>query len=314
MDFFPLSKVKSQALGDLFIEEREHWTRSLHWNYREPQRIIAAMVDLQTLPGFVAIDRQIPVGYTFYFEETGKGLIGSCFVARDYQGQGVEERLLSPVLAALMKNSSIFRIESQFINFSNWPIDDFFARNGFSRFGRFFMLKDCEQPETPGAFVDLELRQWALQDLDAAAHLTVRTYQQVVDRQITYHYQSLEDCRNFLSSIILRPGCGTFLPEASYVARDRKSEELVGYILTSRISHTDGHIPQIVVAMGHQGRGIGTGLLVRAIRYLKLNGYRTVSLSVTEANTAAVDLYGRFGFTVAYRFPAFVWSRTHMPG
>ncbi|MCI0622914.1 MAG: GNAT family N-acetyltransferase [Acidobacteria bacterium] len=310
MEIRPLRQLKSQDLKDLFAQEREEWARQLHWDYREPQRVISAMIDVGSLPGFVALERSVPVAYAFYVEEAGKGLLGGCFASSDGEGQGAEQRLLDQALAALLSKPAIGRIESQFINFRQWPIAEFFARHDFSRFDRCFMLRDCHLEQRPRLLVDAGLRQWTLGDLDEAAQLTVSAYASVIDRQVTYHYQSLAECREFLSNLVFRPGCGTFLSDASYSARDRKTDELVGYVLASRISPQDGHIPQITVAAGHQGKGLGAGLLGRAIRYLGLNGYQSVSLTVTESNSAAMALYQRFGFSVHFRFPAFVWLRS----
>ena len=55
MEIRPLRQFKSQELRSLFDQEREEWERQLYWDYREPQRVISAMIDTGTLPGFVAM-------------------------------------------------------------------------------------------------------------------------------------------------------------------------------------------------------------------------------------------------------------------
>ena len=309
MELAPLSKLRSHVLKELLAEERDEWLRVLNWDYTEPQRILSTMVDMVALPGFVALENQKPIGYTFYVEETGRGLIGTCFVRREFEGKGVDEQLLNSVVSRLQTSGAIQRIESQFINFRNWEIDHFFKDRQFRRFERCFMVRKCQIDSRTPSPVEVELKPWSWQDLSSAAHLTADSYQNLIDREVTYHYHSVRDCQNFLSNIIFRPGCGTFLPEASYSAWDRQSNELTGFVLTSRISSQDGHIPQIVVSSKYQGRGVGSCLLRRALRYLAINGYETVSLTVTEKNTAAVSLYTRFAFSVHFRFPAFVWQR-----
>jgi len=313
MEIRPLRQFKSQELRDLFDQEREEWERQLYWDYREPQRVISAMIDAGSLPGFVALQNGGPVGYAFYVEVARKGLLGGCFASTAAAGEGAEERLLERSVAALKGNPAIHRIESQFINFRKWPIARFFTGKGFSQFDRCFMVRDCQLDQSPRPPVATELRQWSLGDLDEMAQLTVDTYASVIDRKVTYHYQSLAECLEFLSNLVFRPGCGNFLPEASYSARDLRTNDLMGYVLTSRISPLDGHIPQIAVAPAHQGKGLGVELLGRSIRYLGLNGYQRVSLTVTESNSAAFTLYQRFGFSGHFRFPAFVWQREGLP-
>jgi len=309
MEIRPLRQFKSQELQNLFDQEREVWQSQLYWDYREPQRVISAMVDAGTLPGFVAMQDGGPVAYTFHVEVSRKGLLGGCFASKWAAPMGAEERLLEESLAALKRNPALQRIESQFINFREWPIARFFAGRGFSQFDRCFMIRDCQIDHSQRHLAAAEVRQLSLGDLDEMAKLTVNTYASVIDRSVTYHYQSLAECLEFLSNLVFRPGCGSFLPEASYSARDSRTNDLMGYVLTSRISPQDGHIPQIAVAQAYQGKGLGAELLGRAVRYLGLNGYQRVSLTVTELNLAALALYQRFGFSVHFRFPAFVWQR-----
>jgi ribosomal protein S18 acetylase RimI-like enzyme len=309
MEIKPLQQFKSHALRTLFVQERKEWARRLYWDYSEPQRVISAMIDSGSLPGFVAIHSGQPIAYCFYVEVAGKGLLGGCFSSAE--GEGSEEGLLERSVAVLKRNPDIGRIESQFINFKEWPINRFFAAEQFSQFDRCFMVRDCQTP-VPRHPVNAGLQQLNPGDLDEMARLTLGAYASVVDRIVTYHYQSLAACREFLGNLLFRPGCGNFLPEASYSVRDLGTNELMGYVVTSRVSAHDGHIPQITVAPSHQGKGLGAGLLGRVIRFLALNGYRRVSLTVTESNLAALTLYQRFGFSVHFRFPTFAWLRARM--
>src|SRR5262245_31155266 len=313
MEIRSLQSFKSHRLRSLFVEEQEQWSRRLYWDYREPQRLIAAMIDAGSLPGFVALRDGDPVAYAFYVETAGKGLLCGCFASAAADGENVEELLLEKSTMVLKKVPAIYRIESQFINLRQWPITRFFAQQRFNRFDRCFMVRECRQELSPRQLIEAELQQSNLRDLAEMAKLTVDAYASVIDRMVTYHYQSLTDCQEFLSNLVFRPGCGNFLPEGSYCARDLRTNELMGYVITSRISPLDGHIPQIAVAPAHQGKGLGAELLTRVIRYLTLNGYQRVSLTVTETNLPAITLYERFGFSVHLRFPTFVWLRDGSP-
>jgi len=308
-----LQSFKSHRLRSLFFEEREEWWRQLYWDYGEPQRLIAAMIDAGSLPGFVALRNGDPVAYAFYVETAGKGLLCGCFASAAAEGENAEELLLEKSTMVLKEAPAIYRIESQFINLRQWPITRFFAQQRFNQFGRCFMVRDCRQELSTRQLIEADLHRSNLRDLAEMAKLTVDAYASVIDRVVTYHYQSLSDCQEFLTNLVFRPGCGNFLPEASYCARDVRTNELMGYVIASRISPQDGHIPQIAVAPAHQGKGLGAELLTRVIRYLSLNGYQRVSLTVTETNLPAITLYQRFGFSVHFRFPAFVWLRHGSP-
>src|SRR3990172_2905619 len=94
MEIRRLRQFKSQELRNLFDQEREEWEHQLYWDYREPQRVIAAMIDAGSLPGFVALQDGGPVAYTFHVEVARKGLLGGCFASKVAAGEGAEEWLL----------------------------------------------------------------------------------------------------------------------------------------------------------------------------------------------------------------------------
>ena len=70
------------------------------------------------------------------------------------------------------------------------------------------------------------------------------------------------------------------------------------------------HIPQIAVAPEFQGLGIGTAMMEMSFQRLAKQGYKEVTLTVTDRNSGAVRLYERMGFETFRAFGAFVWERT----
>lgn len=59
-----------------------------------------------------------------------------------------------------------------------------------------------------------------------------------------------------------------------------------------------GQVGTLAVAPEFQGRGLGTAALHHALKVLRGHGAAEVRLTVVEANTAAVRLYRRHGFTL----------------
>lgn len=61
--------------------------------------------------------------------------------------------------------------------------------------------------------------------------------------------------------------------------------------------HVDGETPSLAISLfrEYRGRGIGTAMMRRMLKELKLHGYRRVSLSVQKANYA-LKLYEKTGF------------------
>ena len=171
------------------------------------------------------------------------------------------------------------------------------------------MARDCNKLVGLSPLGDVELTSWDMSDLETASRLTVQAYEQTIDQQISFHYQSLQGCRNFLGGIVEKPGCGRFMKDASFCAWHRSTGEMVGFILASVVSPLNGHIPQILVSQRFQGKGIGSRLLNQGIAALQSKSCRTVSLSVTAENKAAYELYRRFQFDILIRFRTSVWKR-----
>ena len=53
---------------------------------------------------------------------------------------------------------------------------------------------------------------------------------------------------------------------------------------------------------------MGYELLRRSLAALAANGCRSATLTVTSANTSAIRLYERMGFTGQREFAAYVWE------
>ena len=113
----------------------------------------------------------------------------------------------------------------------------------------------------------------------------------------------------FLKNIILLPGCGQFVPSASFVLHYPGSDDLVGAILTSEVSPGVGHTTQVCVLPGHQGQGLGRALMLTAADALRGLKFQELTLTVTSENRTAVRLYEQLGFKTLKTFTAGVWPR-----
>ncbi len=91
----------------------------------------------------------------------------------------------------------------------------------------------------------------------------------------------------FTSELALRHG------RAYRVAREGRA--VVGYVGLMFVED-EAHVTTVAVAPGHQGRGVGTALLLHAARLSLAEGARHLSLEVAAGNERAQALYRRFGF------------------
>ena len=65
---------------------------------------------------------------------------------------------------------------------------------------------------------------------------------------------------------------------------------------------------RVCVLPEHRGRRIDESLIALCTHELRSRNFMALSLTVTEANDRAVDLYERLGFDIKRRFDAFVWE------
>jgi ribosomal protein S18 acetylase RimI-like enzyme len=155
---------------------------------------------------------------------------------------------------------------------------------------------------------DFRILKWEKRFFSPAAEVIYDSYQVSPDRLLCYDYQSREGCTHFLRNLIRHPSCGVFTPKTSWIALDT-DRELCAVLLTSKIGPKTGMIPQISVRYDCQGQGIGSGLLKRYFREARHSGLHQITLSVSDANQRAHQLYRRLGFQKQKGFHTFVLDR-----
>ena len=309
MQLVDLRQVRSRALEGLFQEEIVRWRDELRWDYRPSIDLIRRFVDSRALGGYVATENGQPAGYGFYVVEDHKGLIGGLFVSPRYEPAPITQRLLGEMLGALRATPRLHRIESQLMPFGT-EIDPAFLSKDFRLHSRQFMLLRLNEAKmtAPPVSAGLKIEPWSDRVFEAAARLIQLAYADHVDAEINDQYRSEAGGMKFLRNIVLLPGCGQFLPDASFVVRPAGEERLVGMILTSTVAERVGHTTQVCVMPGYQGHHIGRQLMERSIEALRKKNYESLSLTVTSVNKRAVDLYERLGFRTAKTFAAGVWK------
>ena len=113
----------------------------------------------------------------------------------------------------------------------------------------------------------------------------------------------------FLHNIVRYSGCGVF--SAPGLARHGRapSRELVALVLGSRVSPKAATSPSSASIPHFRRRGLARMLLSLAAFHFMRLGAAEISLTVTEANTDAIDLYRAEGYDCAHTFDAAVWQR-----
>jgi ribosomal protein S18 acetylase RimI-like enzyme len=100
--------------------------------------------------------------------------------------------------------------------------------------------------------------------------------------------------------------------DASSVITEDATNELEAVLLCSRVREDVGHITQICVTPEHRGHGLGRLLVTQCAAHLTRRKFEAITLTVTESNTHAVELYKQMGFFVRHRFDALVWESANV--
>lgn len=314
LEILDVRHFTARQLRPLLEAEAAVWRKRLRWDYREATELLLQYLDTRVLPGFVALERGRVCGFTFCVYEGRKAVIGDAFAVdgKNHSSLGITQTLLGHMLEVLQFSPTIDRVESQLLLFDAGVLEGPFTEAGFSTHRRLFMERNLEMQltdrESQGTGV--ELRGWLAVDYQAAAELIQDSYRGHVDASINDQYRSLHGALRFLHNIVRFPGCGIFEPEQSWVLRDERTGDLAGILLCSRVAEDVMHITQLCIAPAYRGRGLGRGLLRHAMRQTRAAGFAAITLTVTEQNRRAVELYEEFGFLSRHRFDAMVLDRS----
>ena len=138
---------------------------------------------------------------------------------------------------------------------------------------------------------------WSEELLEAHAEVKHRSFDGELDSQVFHCLGEAVGCLQLMQEIADRDG---FLPQATWLAvYDGLDESLSRYCGTVQGLNTTsgvGSIQNVGTVPDHRQRGVGAGLVVRALHGFQQYGLRKAYLEVTAQNSRAVRLYQRLGF------------------
>jgi ribosomal protein S18 acetylase RimI-like enzyme len=325
IEVLDLRHFSAPVLRALLDAEGELWKQRLHWDFRTSTKLLMQYLDSHMLPGYVAIEDGQVSGYVFCVYEETKAVIGDVFALRSAPAASlpplrpgpasaleIEEKLLLHLFETLLNSPQLARIESQLLLHASGAHSAIFLEAGFQLYRRLFLVQQLQglwsQPKVDLPH-DLELRAWRDDDLAPAGRLISEAYRDHPDSLINDQYRSNYGSQRFLHNIVRYSGCGVFSPQVSHVVVERRTRDLVALVLGSRVSPQSGHITQVCVRPDYRRRGIARQLLSVAAFHFMRHGVTEISLTVTESNKEAIDLYFAEGYTCAHTFDAAVWER-----
>lgn len=314
MEILDLRHFTSPMLRPVLEAEGELWMQRLHWDYRASAKLLTQYLDSHMLPGYAAMEDGQITGYTFCVYEETKAVIGDAFALPDEAGKAraIEGILLRHLFELLQNSPNVDRIESQLLLHPSCTHAGVFSEAGFRVFQRLFMVRqlaDLWNPPHMDLPEDLELRPWRDEDLSPAGQLITEAYRDHPDSTINDQYRTAHGSQRFLHNIVRYSGCGAFSAQVSHVVVDKRSRAFIALVLGSRVSQESGHITQVCVHHAYRRRGLARMLLSLAAFHFMRMGVSEISLTVTESNRHAIELYLAEGYSCAHRFDAAVWQR-----
>jgi len=311
VEILDLRHFGSAELRPLLEREAAAWAQRMNWDYRSSAEMILRYLDSKILPGYTAVEDGRVVGYSFFIYEGSKGVIGDLFADTSVNNPArLQEEMLDHVIETLQQSPGTQRIEAQLLLHDLDEISEPFLRSGFRQFPRLFMglrLGSSRlRAQTPPPQV--LIRPWQEQDFQPASSIITAAYHGHIDSQINDQYRSVAGAMRFLNNIVRFPGCGTFDPGSSFTAIYRPTNSIVGVLLCSRVKDDVGHVTQVCVLPEYRNRRIAQAMIESCAQALERRKFSELSLTVTEANTRAVELYLRLGFLKQRVFDAFVWE------
>lgn len=321
VEILDLRHFAAPVLRPVLEAESALWQQRLNWDYLASAKLLLQYLDSRSLPGYVAVDAGRVTGYIFCVYEDTKAVIGDVFAVpgeahllldAPQNAQEIEENLLHRLLELLLHSPGVDRIESQLLLHKAGVHAEIFRRAGFEVYRRLYLrrlLHDLNPDLRSSLPAELELRLWQDHDLNAAGRLIAEAYRDHPDSRINDQYRTVQGSQRFLQNIVRFPGCGVFVPQASHMVIHRYTREPIALILGSRVSARCGHITQICVHPDYRRTGLARMLLRAAARQFQSLGMEELTLTVTEANSSAVDLYTAEGYDRMHSFNAAVWVR-----
>jgi ribosomal protein S18 acetylase RimI-like enzyme len=325
IEILDLRHFAAPVLRPVLDAEGELWKERLHWDYRTSTKLLMQYLDSHMLPGYVAIEDGQVSGYVFCVYEETKAVIGDVFAlpsapsgalspaaARPATAHEIEETLLKHLLETLLNSPQLDRIESQLLLHASGIHAALFLESGFKIYRRLFLVQPLQgfwNPPRVDLPHELEMRPWRDDDLTPAGRLISEAYRDHPDSLINDQYRSVHGSQRFLHNIVRYSGCGVFAPQVSHVVVERRTRDLVALVLGSRVSPQSGHITQVCVRPDYRRRGLARLLLSVAAFHFMRQGVTEISLTVTESNSQAIDLYYAEGYACVHTFDAAVWQR-----
>jgi len=282
----------ASEVAPLLQREMDGWRDGLDWDVRPSWRVIEPARASGALPGFVARDPSNRiVGWTWFLVHRG------CLQVAAIVGDG--ERTVRVLVDAIMNSELAQSATARVVSSRGTPPGLAGALADYGLLVAPYAYRMADLAAAPIALP--EGRAWRRTDLAAAAALCARAYEGSGRVRAFAPHGTDEEWRDYVRGLLDSDGCGTMMPEASFVV-DGPEGTIAAASITGRIGVDVAHLSQIVVDPDQQSRGLGRRVVRASMAAAAAMGLRRMSLLVAEGNASAGRIYAQLGFSDRARF------------
>ena len=289
--------VTPGEVAALMDAERRRWLETLRWDMTAPFAIVEQGRRAGHVPGWIARDaRGAAEGWTYYILHDGTLQIGGIVASRP----AVVRRLIDAIMRST--EADLARRLSCFVFPEGPSIASAFERQRFAMSETRYLLKTLEREASDVQPVPRGIRAWRDTDLAPTVRLLAAAYRGIPGASCFAPDGGLDQWAQYTGQLTRVPACGTFDPALSFVATSASSTEILGIVMTTRLSDDTAHVAQIAVAPSARRSGLARQLLGASFAAAANASLTSVTLMVDTGNLAASNLYSHLGFTERARF------------
>lgn len=317
--FRSIESVPKADLRLLLDEEGVMWARDLAWGFEPTKHRIESAFDEGALKGLVAYDDLGACAYATYAVDGHRGVIGSIFAAERARLEGLEailvERILRRLELAIVNPADSSgtdpdppTIDCQTLFSSDRELSQPFRAMGFDSATRVYMDLEKEawrRPERSSAILPA-FRRFARFDISAAAQLVYEAHRETCPLDACSSFDTRDSCERILRQIVIDEVCGSFDPSGSRVVEN--DQGMLALVILTWPYPAVAHLSEVATATPFRRRGLGRECLAEALSVaFDQGGAKSVTLSVTASNHAAIALYDSLGFRPRVPYLSHVW-------
>lgn len=289
------------------------WGRDLSWDFEPTRRRLEGALQEGTLRGLVANDDLGACAYATYAIDEDHGIVGSFFAGERSRALGLEGLLVQQVLDELLARK-LRVIDCQTLFSSDRGLTEPFAARGFESAARIYMALDRSAwlATRPAAAADIRTKPTHRLDIQSVARLVHEAHLDTGSVDASSSFDTLGSCEGILRQIILDEVCGPFDSLGS--RRVEVNGQVLAVSLLTWPLRGVAHISEVATTPQHRRQGLARHCLTQSlVSAFEGARARSVTLSVTASNQAALALYESMGFVPSLRYQSHVF-RFRQPG